>query len=309
MLAFQSATINLSQHKQWESNMFYVINRTSGIIKNSYRKGERMIELYNWSVLKSEIWDKKISVSNQSINNSIIYPMPWTCDNSSLYIGTFTEKEANVKLLDINDNRKLDNSTQYYVMVYDDTVDGQIKFTKAKISNSTDFTETDGNWGPNTFPKYIDIGGENWPFMILNFNETNKTLNIFTRKYNIDVNNTPLLSLYASATNYDGSPVTGTINLTEVMGMNFSHKERGESFGPPPIVNRIVNVSNESCLNLTNGKAYIDMNVGNLTEGPYNLKAIINNTEIGLTEILSGNNMNFFVMGNKVGCKEGSIGG
>ncbi|RLG13743.1 MAG: hypothetical protein DRN71_04260, partial [Candidatus Nanohalarchaeota archaeon] len=122
---------------------------------------------------------------------------------------------------------------------------------------------------------------------------------LFTRKFDINVDTTPTLSLYVSATNYDGSPVTGTINLTEIMEMDFSDSEDGEKpFGPPPMVNMLGNLSGTKYVNLTRGKAYIDMNISTLTAGPYDLKAVINNTVSLLTEILSGDNMFFFVMGN-----------
>ncbi|MCK5040492.1 MAG: hypothetical protein KAR87_06000, partial [Candidatus Aenigmarchaeota archaeon] len=191
---------------------------------------------------------------------------------------------------------------QYYIMVYDDTADGQVSFTNAKVCDSVDFSESDdpfGCNGPNCFPRHMDIGRENWPFMVLNFNETSKTVNLFSRKFDIDVDSTPILSLYVSATNYDGSPVTGTINLTEIMGMDFSAFEEGEkTFGPPPMVNMLENVSGTKYINLTDGNAYIDMGVGNLTAGPYDLRAVVNNTGSLLTEILSGEDMFFFVMGD-----------
>ncbi|MCK5040040.1 MAG: hypothetical protein KAR87_03670, partial [Candidatus Aenigmarchaeota archaeon] len=122
LLAFKNASVNSSQHEQWENNMFYVINRTSRQIVTAYQKGQQMSELYDWAVLKSDIWDRKISVSNQSINGSIIYPMPWTCDDSPVYVGNFTESSANVKVTESDggpgEQSPLDNSTQYYIMVY-----------------------------------------------------------------------------------------------------------------------------------------------------------------------------------------------
>ncbi|RLG13547.1 MAG: hypothetical protein DRN66_03960, partial [Candidatus Nanohalarchaeota archaeon] len=318
LLAFKNASMNTTQHEQWENNMFYVINST-GSVMGAYTKGQQMSELHDWAVLKSEIWDRKISVSNQSINGSIIYPMPWTCDNSPIYIGNFTEVSANARVATddggMENNQPLDNSTQYYVMVYDNTADGQIRFDKAKVCDSVDFSESDdpfGCNGPNCFPRHMEIGRENWPFMILNFNDTNKTVNLFSRKFDIDVNNTPILSLYVSAVNYDGSPVAGTINLTEIMGIDSSAFDKEEkTFGPPPMINMLGNVSGTKNVTLTNGNAYIDMGVGNLTAGPYNLKAVVNNTASLLAEVLSGEDMFFFVMGDfdKGGQSEGEGGG
>ncbi len=290
-----------------QNDAVLVMNKTSGAVtgiasgSTPYRFGQAIPAANNLAVVKSQIWDRIVYVSNLTIANNTVYPLPWSCDQPIYYAGTFTEEAVGFKVQGWGNT--LSNRTKY-LLLFDDSCDGVSAVTRARLdddhilddqwSRDPSCTSPDPwtcSWVPWDYDR-PELGEMDWQY---NFSEEwinvgnsqgyerfvvsdvralqsigglgisaapTASISLFARTDYIEYNDpSNITSLWVKATNFDGTGITGNITLVAVEGMTFSCGQMS-----------VVSFNITATGTLTNGTGYIVIDLTNATSNELTLK-------------------------------------
>jgi hypothetical protein len=255
------------------------------------------------AVVRSEIWDENVYLSNATLNKSIVYPISWFCDDPIFYIGEFTEKSANV---DADGDHKISEDT-YYIFLWDGICEEVSQVTQALVDDDTvmdsggrkiktDERETWEAWDfdhpeVGSSEKWISVRERSWPFSIISGAEdiVEGFARTFAWKHWIQQGES--LTLWVTASYFNGTPISGNISTEKVVGMVFDCEKgvmvekdvtANVSTGPEPIIN---------------GTASLDLDLSNEEPGDYLARFKV--TEDSKYEILE---LHFWIEGPRKKC-------
>jgi len=134
LLVYNDISINTSADLnggKWLYDRIKLINSSNPnqVINASIRVGQYVPQL-GQAFVGGDVHSEAILMTNYSIGGRYVRGLPsWTCDAKTFYVANFTEQSGNVKIMQYmgpssNEQRTLDNSTQFYLMFFDDTCDG-----------------------------------------------------------------------------------------------------------------------------------------------------------------------------------------
>ncbi|NOR85057.1 hypothetical protein GQ473_02980, partial [archaeon] len=286
---------DLDMNNPWKdaADSVMVINSTTGVFVDEYALGVPIDELSGKLVIRSNKWDERIYLSDKTLGGRNIASMPWTCDNNNdMYVVNFTEQSAKMKIKETWDEANF-TTNPYYMLFFDGDCNGVKDVTHALFDDDPVFDDKwyqdeyeqwvprDGDhseegspeWMGDSFnmsERWMDIGRENWPFTITDFNVNNATLFSF-RDWSTKENN---LTLWVSANDFEGKPINGNISVKEMKGMVFD-------CGPPQ--EQIISITNIEPM--VDGVGYFELDLGNMSMGDYSIRFEIT-AEDGTKEIL-----------------------
>jgi hypothetical protein len=248
-------------------------------------------------------------------NDKIVYPLPWFCDEAKFYVANFTEASAKIKVKESHHNTQgayFDNSTPYYILIWDDNCDGNFKPTNAmvdddpifgqgQIKSGQDYIPYDFNvpenissgafnWGEH----WMRIGDRSWPFTITQFDGSDATLFSF-KDWTIPGKN---LTLWVQSMYFDGLPVNGNVSIKKIEGF---------TYGCGGTKREVINISGTT--QIVNGTGYLELDLAQLSGGDYSAKFKLFEDSLGSTEKID---VNFWIedkMKEPMGCSGGDKGG
>lgn len=276
----QSKTI--SDLNGWSDSLDAVllVNSTNISEMTKYAFGE-IIPLIGKAVVSAEPYQRYVYLSNLTIDDKVIYPLPWSCDEKKFYVGSFTEEELGFKLGDCFEaqGQPLSNVTNYLVM-FDSKCDGTWELTSATLDDDPimydRWAEINGTWTPydftgpeegtqavcdynsyNSNEKWIELGRESWPISITKHEDKDLgQIDLFKTKWGIEpTENITDLNLWVQAKNFDGTSMDGNITLEGAKGTSWSCGMMQEEE---------INVTTSDG-SLTNGIGYLNLNLSNVT--------------------------------------------
>ncbi len=290
---------DLDPNNEWKDtpDTVRIIYGNNGSLKAEYAVGQQLPEVPGWAVVKSQRWDERVYLSNLT-GSGIVYPVPWVQDdNNVFYFGNFTEQSAKIKINPGEKGTPLSNKS-YFMLLFDGEFNGLKKVSHAMVDDDLNFDDRwikadnrdrpydydhfEGgrpeDWDPsvNFSERWFEIGRENWPFTITDFDETNKAVNLFSFKEFVSAKGENL-TLWVTARDFDGSVISGNITVVKIVGIQF---------GPEGPVPTEVSTSGIKPVNLTNGTGYLLMTLpGDIKGGDYTARFRVNSAD-GRKELL-----------------------
>ena len=319
----RNTTDDVDPMNEWKdmADTVRVIDANTGALIFEYGIGEKIPEAGNMSVVKAEKWNERVYLSNLTINGSIVYPLPWVADqNFEFYVANFTEKTAGIKLKEGGEPEEDGNfsTVPYYIILFDNEWNDIKEMSNALIDDDTVF---DDRWicpegmmcmpydagkpeqgageewpgsGFNYSERWMKIGEEGWPFSIMKFNKSGLTVDLFSFKDWIKPGQN--LTLWITANNFNGSPLSGNVSVDSVEGVQFDCD--GDKPISPDIVNQIMA---SKPANIIGGSAYLKLDLTNAVMGDYSVKFKVTSSD-GRVEYIK---RHFFVEGTEIweGCE------
>jgi len=272
-----------------------VVNSATNEVNQSLRFGQPITGLNNLldgkAAVQAEPWNFYVYLSNLSINDHYIYPLPWACDDKKFYVASFSEQDLGTALYDCQQGAPL-SSRENYLILFDSMCDGISSITNAKFDDDPvlddSWANIGGQWraydfdhieegvenlcqggpGQNASESWIEIGRESWPLSITKYDELSSgMLDLFKSKWSVQPNeNITNLTLWVQAKNFDGTLINGTINLTKLSGKSYTCGMMQEE--------EIVIPTSDG--NITNSIGYLDLNLFNISSSDLVFKFTVN---------------------------------
>jgi len=293
MLVYNSPEVQTAEDIHgWYGSMdrVSIVNETTGAVIKNYSFGQPIAEAGNFSVVQARPWDDRIFLSNLSINGSMIYPLPWVADDYyTFYVANFTESSIKAPLnwYRYDTTNQLDNTTQYYMLLFDSFWDGAKEITTAITDddpvldsewvsapydfNGSELGNPDGTY--NFDEHWTEIGAPWGDPQIVNINLSAGEVNTFKEQWDTkpDRNQT----LWVSAKDINGVPINGNVTITKVTRMYW---------GPSGPVEETVNMTGSAPV--TDGIGYLDLDFTGAGWGGYTFKFTVTDQVTGETETL-----------------------
>ena len=320
LLVYNDISINTSADYnggKWMYDRIKLVNSSNPnqIINASIRVGQYVPQL-GQAFVGGDVHSEAILMTNYSIGGQYVRGLPsWSCDAKVFYVANFTEQSGNVKIMQSMgpgmDQRTLDNSTQFYLMFFDDTCDGASSPSQAILGGDVDFSSDWANGMPYDYDSpesnatsllcggggycgesWIRVGQNSWPFTITVFDASNPG-NVTADLFNYQQGGTrqgDVLNLWAQAREFDGSNVNGNITVGRVTGFTYG-------CGSGPMETDFTSNFSGVVAQVTNGNAYLTFNTSTLSSGDYAMLFTVANSQ-GLTERLD---KQMYVMGSMGG--------
>jgi len=277
-----------------------LVNKTDGSISAKYGFGEN-IPAIGKSVVRADQGGDKVYLSTLTVGGYSLYPLPHSCDEDEFFAVNFTETSLGMSLSQSHGGpqQQVNLSTDpRYMVLYDDRCNGVSQMTTARYDDDhvldDRWTQIGEQWGPYDFTyaespesewdtinmteRWINIGQMSNPFAIVSTELSSGdggAAMLFKQKSNIDPNDLEdSLTLWVKAKEFDGSDVTGNVSVDSVMGMTWG------CMGQTLIEQNI-----SASTNLTDGQAFLPINLSNATANELTIKAIVSSATGGTETI------------------------
>jgi hypothetical protein len=321
IIIYNDVDVNVSddlseEHYEGYLDTVILVNNTNGQYVERYNVGEQIPELDNWYVVDAHYWDNRVYLSNFTVNNNVIYPLPWVCDNNyKFYVLNTTENEAGVRFKEPSYyGQPLNDNITYYMLFYDGVCDGSQDISSYMYDDDTVFDtiairdvegedEIDYDYytlelgypeeendvydqsstESNFTEEFGEIGGYGMFFTVNHIDVNNNNETFFSYQDGLmmaDSDEENYIDLWVSAFNFNGTPINGNISVLSVDLFGFD---------PQTFMRTHVLVTDrfaDASANINNGEGYLTLNFTNSTYGEYLFRFNVTDSSTGNMETL-----------------------